>query len=68
MRPRPGDLVRLIDHNGDGWDNLAIFVSLSEVDLFWHWDVLVDGKLRHLNTSNWTLIPVERCTSIYNIV
>jgi hypothetical protein len=59
MRPRLGDLVRLIDHNGDVWDNIAIFVSLSEVDLFWHWDVLVDGKLKHLNTSIWTLIPVE---------
>ena len=59
MRPKPGDLVRLIDHNGDGWDNLAILVSLREIDLFWHWEVLMDGKPRLLNTSNWTLIPID---------
>jgi len=59
MRPQPGDLVRLIDHNGDGWDDIAILVSLREIDHFWHWEVLIDSNLRLLNTSIWTLIPID---------
>ncbi len=58
MTPRTGELVRLIDHNGDGWENLGIFIELSEVDMFWHWTVLVGGEMKKLNTNNWTLIPI----------
>lgn len=63
----PGDLYRVI--NAVGLEvGLAIFIELvephmlSEADgvhksAYWNMKVLMDGRIKYLDTSNWTLIP-----------
>ena len=67
--PEKGALVRLIDDCGSD-TGLAVFMDLhpphselglgGRADLFWYFSVLDEkGTMRYLNTSNWTLIPVD---------
>ena len=58
----PGDLVRLIDVNGaDG--GLVLYLGRHPPDTSldrWHFSVIDKmGKVKHLNTLLWTLIPAD---------
>jgi len=64
-----GTLVCLIDANGSS-AGLGIYMDLHQpgfgpskgkhFDTFWHFSVIdARGELMYLNTSDWTLVPIE---------
>lgn len=63
-----GDLVALIDSDG-AQQGVAIFMDLYPPGTlndgecvttnFWNLKVLHSGKMKYLDTSRWTLLPIE---------